>query len=89
MQEICKLIPAFANEIVWDTRGKIAQTSQTKDSVVYSFKHGSTIENAPMTETTRGRRYQGLLVEECAKVDQDKLTEIIMPTLVISRKINV
>lgn len=88
MQEICKLIPAFANEIVWDTRGKIAQTSQTKDSVVYSFKNGSTIENAPMTETTRGRRYQGLLVEECAKVDQDKLTEIIMPTLVISRKIN-
>lgn len=41
-----------------------------------------------MTETTRGQRFQSLLVEECAKVDQDKLTEIIMPTLVISRQVN-
>ena len=88
VQEICKLIPALANEIVWDTRGKIAQTSQTKDKVVYSFKNGSQIENIPMTESTRGRRFQSLLVEECAKIDQDKLTEIIMPTLVISRQVN-
>ena len=41
-----------------------------------------------MTEGTRGQRFQSILVEECAKVDQEKLTEIIMPTLVISRKIN-
>lgn len=40
MGEICQLIPALANEIVWDTRGKIAQTSQGKDSVIYSFKNG-------------------------------------------------
>lgn len=86
--EICQLIPALANEIVWDTRGKIAQTSQGKDSVIYSFKNGSTIQNAAMTETTRGQRFQGLLVEESAKVDQDKLTEIILPTLVISRQVN-
>lgn len=88
MQEICKLIPAMADEIVWDTRGSIAQTKQSKDSVVYSFRNGSTIMNAAMSENTRGARFQGLLVEECAKIDQDKLTEIIMPTLVISRKIN-
>ena len=88
MQEICQLIPALANEIIWDTRGKIAQTSQTKDSVTYSFKNGSVIQNVAMTETTRGSRFQGLLVEECAKIDQDKLTEIIMPTLVISRQVN-
>lgn len=88
MKEICTLIPAFANEIMWDTRGKIAQTSQTKDSVTYAFRNGSTIQNAAMSENTRGARFQGLLVEECAKVDQDKLNEIIMPTLVISRKIN-
>lgn len=88
MQEICQLIPALANEIMWDTRGKIAQTSQTKDSVTYSFKNGSTIQNVAMTESTRGSRFQGLLVEECAKIDQDKLTEIIMPTLVISRQVN-
>lgn len=88
MQEICQLIPALSNEIMWDTRGKIAQTSQTKDSVTYSFKNSSIIQNVAMTETTRGSRFQGLLVEECAKIDQDKLTEIIMPTLVISRQVN-
>lgn len=88
MQEICQLIPAFANEIMWDTRGKIMQTSQTKDSVVFSFKNSSILQNVAMTETTRGSRFQGLLVEECAKIDQDKLTEIIMPTLVISRQVN-
>ena len=88
MQEICQLIPALANEIIWDTRGKIAQTSQSKDQVTYSFKNGSTIQNVAMTESTRGARFQGLLVEECAKIDQDKLTEIIMPTLVISRQVN-
>ena len=87
MEEICKLIPALANEIIWDTRGKIATTSQTKDSVRYAFKNDSTLCNAAMAETTRGQRFQSLLVEEAAKVDQEKLTEIIMPTLVVSRKI--
>lgn len=88
IEEICTLIPALANEIVWDTRGKIATTSRTKDSVEIAFKNGSTLRNAAMSENTRGARFQSLLVEEVAKVDQDKLTEIIMPTLVISRKIN-
>lgn len=88
LTEICKLIPALKPEIEWDTRGKIAQTSQTKDSVVYQFKNGSEIRNAAMSENTRGARFQSLLVEECAKVDQEKLTQVIMPTLVISRKIN-
>lgn len=41
-----------------------------------------------MTEASRGLRFQALLVEECAKVDQEKLTEIIMPMLVVSRKVN-
>lgn len=40
LQEICKLIPALSREIEWDTRGKIVQTSQTKDSVTYAFKNG-------------------------------------------------
>lgn len=86
--EICTLIPAFANEIEWDTRGKINQTTQTKDSVKYVFKNGSFIQNVAMTENSRGLRFQGVLVEECAKVDQDGLNEIVMPMMVISRKIN-
>ena len=38
--ELCSLIPALANEIVWDTRGQIQQTRQTKDSVSYVFRNG-------------------------------------------------
>lgn len=86
--EICQLIPPLANEIIWDTRGKPMQTSQSRDQVSYAFKNGSLLTNVSMTETSRGLRFQSLLVEECAKVDQEKLTEIIMPMLVVSRKIN-
>lgn len=88
LQEICQLIPALTNEIIWDTRGSALQTTQSKDQVTYSFRNASRLTNAAMTESTRGQRYQSILVEECAKVDQEKLTEIIMPTLVISRTIN-
>lgn len=86
--EICQLIPAIANEVMWDTRGKIAQTKQSKDSVQYSFRNGSTIGNVAMTENARGARFQGILAEECAKMDQGKLNEIVMPMMVISRQIN-
>lgn len=89
MLEICKLIPALAREIEWDTRGKIAQTSQTKDSVQYSFRNGSIIKNVSMTETSRGQRAQAVLTEEVATIkDQAKYEEIVAPMLVVSRKIN-
>ena len=88
LTELCQMIPALKGEIEWDTRGKISQTKQSRDTVRFAFKNGSTLENAPMTDTTRGRRFQGLLVEEAATVDQDRLNEIIMPTLVISRTVN-
>ena len=88
LAEICQLIPALANEIMWDTRGKPQQTTQSRDQVSYVFKNGSILTNCAMTETSRGLRFQALLVEECAKVDQEKLTEIIMPMLVVSRKVN-
>lgn len=88
MREICKLIPALGNEIIWDTRGMMTtRTAQSKDSVTYGFKSGSTLCNAAMSENTRGARFQSVLVEEVAKVDQEKLTRIIMPTLVVSRSV--
>ena len=34
VREICKLIPAIEKEIIWDTRGTKARTTQTKDSVI-------------------------------------------------------
>lgn len=89
MQEICKLIPGLAREIVWDTRGTLAKTSQSKDEVTYSFRNGSTIKNVSMTSGSRGFRAQAVLTEEVATItDQQKYEEIIAPMLVISRKVN-
>jgi len=86
--EICKLIPAMEREIVWDTRGTRAQTRQTKDSVIYSFVNGSSLENVAANENTRGRRFQCLLGEECVGIDQDILNEVLIPTLNVSRLVN-
>ena len=40
IKELCGLIPALSNEILWDTRGRIETTRQTKDSVIFAFKNG-------------------------------------------------
>lgn len=81
MQEICKLIPALEKEIVWDTRkDNTARTRSTRDSVVYTFKNGSSLENIALTEKTRGRRFQSGLIEEAASLDnQDILNEVVLP----------
>lgn len=89
VQEICKMIPAFEREIIWDVRGTQgrARTRNTKDSVIYTFKNGSSLENVAMTESTRGRRFTSGVLEECASMDQDKLNDILLPTLNVSRNI--
>ena len=88
VDEICRLIPAMEKEIIWDTRGTRATTRQTKDSVVYTFKNGSTLENVAASEKTRGRRFQSGLMEECVGIDQDILNEVIIPTMNVNRMIN-
>ena len=88
VREICKLIPAIEKEIIWDTRGTKARTTQTKDSVIYSFVNGSTLENVAASERTRGRRFQSGLMEECVGIDQDILNEVIIPTMNVNRLIN-
>lgn len=85
--EICKLIPAIEREIIWDTRGTRARTAQTKDSVIYTFKNGSTLENVAASEKTRGRRFNSGLMEECVGIDQDILNEVLIPTLNVDRMI--
>ena len=88
ISEICKLIPAFQKEILWDTRGMAnAKTRQTKDSVVYTFKNGSVIENVACSDKTRGRRFQAGLMEEAATLNQDMLQQVIIPTLNVSRRL--
>ena len=87
VQEICRLIPAIEREIIWDTRGTRARTAQTKDTVIYTFKNGSTLENVAASEKTRGRRFQSLLAEECVGIDQDILNEVLVPTLNVDRMV--
>ena len=87
VQEICKLIPALEREIIWDTRGTKARTAQTKDTVIYTFKNGSTLENVAASEKTRGRRFHSLLGEECVSIDQDILNEVLIPTLNVDRQV--
>lgn len=87
VNEICKLIPAMEREIIWDTRGTRARTAQTKDTVIYTFKNGSTLENVAASEKTRGRRFQSGLMEECVGIDQDILNEVIIPTLNVDRMV--
>lgn len=87
VDEICKLIPAMEREIIWDTRGTRARTSRTKDTVIYTFKNGSSLENVAQSEKTRGRRFQSLLAEECVGLDQDLLNEVLLPTLNVDRMV--
>lgn len=81
VQELCRLIPALGNEVVWDTRKeKGTKTSSTRDSVVYTFKNGSQLENIALTEKTRGRRFQSGLIEEAAMIeDATLLNEVVLP----------
>ena len=81
VQEICTLIPAFQKEIDW-RRG---QTLEGKDYVKYVFKNGSYFDNIAARESSRGKRRHGGLIEECVGVDGDILSQVIMPTMNISR----
>ena len=82
VDDICQKIPAFQREIDW-TRG---ETKVGKDSCIYKFKNGSTIENLAATERSRGRRFHGGLMEECVGLDQKMLQEVIIPTMNVSRR---
>ena len=81
VQEICNLIPAFKQEIDW-TRG---HTLEGKDYAKYVFKNGSYFDNIAARESSRGKRRHGGLIEECVGVDGTILSEVIIPTMNISR----
>ncbi len=94
VDEICRLIPALANEIIWDTRTNNkksitkARTRTTRDSVIYTFKNGSSLENVAASEKTRGMRFQAGLMEEVVGIDQDILNEVILPLMNVERRVN-
>ena len=91
VETICRLIPAIEKEIIWDNRnsGSRKKTVSTKDSVTYSFRNGSSIRNIAANENSRGLRFHGGLMEECALFeDQSVLNEIVIPTMNVKRPIN-
>ena len=81
VQEICTLIPAFKKEIDW-SRGV---TLEGKDYCKYVFNNGSYFDNIAARESSRGKRRHGGLIEECVGVDGTILSEVIIPTMNISR----
>lgn len=77
VEEICKLIPALANEINWE-RGV---SKKSKDNVKYVFKNGSELDILAARESTRGQRRNGGVMEEVILIDETALNEIIIPRL--------
>lgn len=83
IEEICRLIPALANQINWD-RGK---TKKSRDDVNYVFKNGSRISILAAKESSRGQRRTGGIMEECVLIDQTMLNEVIIPTTNVNRQL--
>jgi len=74
-------VPAFDREL--DRRP--GKTRIGKDYCIYMFKNGSYFDNIAATEKSRGKRRHGGLVEECVGVDGTILSEVIIPTMNVSR----
>lgn len=81
VNEICTLVPAFEREL--DMRP--GKTKESKDYVCYVFKNGSFFDNIAASEKSRGKRRHGGLVEECVGVDGEILSQVIIPTMNVSR----
>lgn len=82
VDELCRLVPALEREL--DRRP--GKTREGKDTVAYAFKNGSYFDNMAASEKSRGKRRHGGLVEECVGVDGQILSEVIIPTMNVSRR---
>jgi len=81
VEELCTLVPALDKEL--DHRP--GRTRISKDYCIFMFKNGSYFDNIAATEKSRGKRRHGGLVEECVGVDGKILSEVIIPTMNVSR----
>lgn len=81
VDELCNLVPALNREL--DRRP--GKTRISKDYCIFLFKNGSYFDNIAATEKSRGKRRHGGLVEECVGVDGKILSEVIIPTMNVSR----
>jgi hypothetical protein len=81
VEELCNLVPALGKEL--DRRP--GRTRQSKDYCIFVFKNGSYFDNVAASEKSRGKRRHGGLVEESVGVDGKILSEVIIPTMNVSR----
>lgn len=81
VDELCRLVPALDKEL--DHRP--GKTRISKDYCIFMFKNGSYFDNIAATEKSRGKRRHGGLIEECVGVDGQILSEVIIPTMNVSR----
>lgn len=82
-EELVKLIPGLRNEIDW-SRGA---TKASKNEVTYIFKNGSKLDIMAAQQSSRGKRATGGLMEEVILIDQTLLNEVIIPTMVVDRRL--
>ena len=81
VDELCRLVPALDKEL--DHRP--GKTRVSKDYCIFMFKNGSYFDNIAATEKSRGKRRHGGLIEESVGVDGQILSEVIIPTMNVSR----
>jgi len=74
-------VPALDREL--DRRP--GKTRVSKDYCIFMFKNGSYFDNIAATEKSRGKRRHGGLIEECVGVDGEILSQVIIPTMNVSR----
>lgn len=65
---------------------EIKNHTLSKGNVRVTFRNGSFIEITAALETTRGRRFHGLMCDELRDQDGDMVNTILLPTLSDSRK---
>ena len=81
---LCKLIPGLKNELDL-TRGK---TKTSKDNIELIFKNGSVLDVMAARQSSRGKRANGGLMDEVILIDPQTLNEVILPTMVIDRRLS-
>lgn len=82
IEEIIELLPPLHKEIDW----RPGKTQFAKDYVRVQFKNGSRLDIVAVRESTRGGRRHGGLIEEVILVDGDKLNQVILPLMNVSRR---
>ena len=76
--EILEWYPLLANEI--------AVRRESTDYFMIIFKNGSSFQVLTMSAATRGQRMNGGVLEECAMIDGDVLSSVILPTMNLKRR---